>query len=451
MPNEDGYELVEAVKRGGISRREFVVRALGLGLSFGAVGSVLQACGGNTAESSAKNITLWHGWTGADNTEMLNNVLKSFDKQNGNGISVNPTPLEWDQLFSKLVISAASGRAPNVVMHHTAEIAEFATKGAIQPIGDLVEQAEIQFDGVPEAVIEDASWEGELYSVPGDLHPLGMYYNTDMVEQAGLDPARPPKTRGELMDWAEKLTVRGPDGEVSRYGIFLPSGADATPRWLWWSFMHQLGGSFLRAPGKSAVDSPESREALQFLVDVFHKYKVAAPGVVGGVTDPVAQKKAAIWFLGPWDVNLRLQQKLSFATAPIPTIGEQPAVWGTAHCQSIPRQRDDSAFQSGITFMDWFYTNYDQPAETVGVIPVNPVARRRLMEGNRAKYYQAFVDELDYVALDPRIPQYTTVFSYAKQTPISLNIEAALRQSKSVEQAIKDMKQGVDEQLARGA
>jgi hypothetical protein len=37
-------QLVEQLERGGIPRREFVARALGLGLSLSSVGVLLQAC-----------------------------------------------------------------------------------------------------------------------------------------------------------------------------------------------------------------------------------------------------------------------------------------------------------------------------------------------------------------------------------------------------------------------
>lgn len=433
---------------GGISRRDFILRALGAGLSLGATGSLLAACGGST-EGSSKTISLWHGWAGADNTEMLNAVLDKFNKENRGGIKIEPTAFQWDSLFSKLTVSAASGKAPNVVMVHTSELPEFAQRGILQPIGDLVEQAGFDFGGVPEEAVKGAEWEGERYAVTGDLHPLGMYYKTGPVEEVGLDPGKPPETGDEFLDWAEKLTVRK-NGKVSQYGVSLPSRADPSARWLWYSLLNQYGGTFLDDRGKAAVDSPESRDALQFVVDLFYEHKVADPGVVGGPNaDPVGRGNVAMWFIGPWDVNLRMRQKLEFATAPLPVVGERPAAWANTHCQAIPKQRDDSQYQNDVAFMKWFYDNYALPAAVVGVIPVNPKAlkSKEFTQDKRHKYYEPFISELDYAVLEPRIPQYTTIFSFAKQTPLTTNIEAALSRSKSVEQALRDMKQGIDEQL----
>jgi peptide/nickel transport system substrate-binding protein len=46
-------DVVEAFARGRLSRREFIQRATILGLSTGAIGAVIAACGGSTASSSA--------------------------------------------------------------------------------------------------------------------------------------------------------------------------------------------------------------------------------------------------------------------------------------------------------------------------------------------------------------------------------------------------------------
>ena len=448
----DIHDLADSLFEGRISRRDFARRATALGLSAGVLGSVLQALGGaSSAEAASKaTITLWHGWTGADNTQMLNTVIDRFNKTNASGVTVKPTAYQWDQLFSKWVISAASGNPPDVTMFHTSELPEYVERGILGPIDDLVRTAGVSFAGVPSAAVNGVHWKGKLYAVPGDLHPLGMYYNVDMVKAAGLNPGAPPKTMAEFLHWADKLTIRGSGGKVSQYGVYMAS-TGAVPRWFWYSLLYQFGGSFLNGRGTSAVDSAASRSALQFVVDLFHRYKVVTPGSTGQGIDPVAAKKAAIWFIGPWEVNLRMQQKLHFATAPMPVFGAKPAAWANAHCQGISRQRSDSNYEADITFMKWFYENYAQAAKVVGIIPVNPVARASAVwvDDVRYKYYKAFIEELPHVALEPAFPQYTKIFSFAKPTPLSTNLEAAIAGSKTVDQALRDMKQGVDQMLAQ--
>jgi multiple sugar transport system substrate-binding protein len=496
MSTEDGRDLVDSLMEGRISRREFVRRAFAAGLSMGAVGAVLQACGQSVskgaptagagsspmssapaagattsapaagspasmagqataaatvapAQAGATTITLWHGWTGADNTEMLNTVLSKFNSEHKD-IGIKPTALDWDALFSKWVVSFAAGNPPDVTMYHTSEVPEFAQRGITLPIDDMVQSAGIKFDGVPEPVLKAAHWEDKLHAVPGDLHPLGLYFNTDLAQKAGLDPNKPPKAKDDFLNWADKLTVRDSGGKLTQQGVYLPS-TGAIPRWLWFSLLYQNGGTFLDAKGKAAVDSPESRDALQFVVDLYYKYKVASPGTTGGAgADPVAAKQVGMWFVGPWDVNQRIRQKLSFGTASLPVIGKQPAAWANAHCQSISKQRSDKNYKADMEFMKWFYDNYALPAKVVGVIPVNPAANKstEFTQDERYKYYKAFIDELPHTVLEPSIPQYTRLFSFAKPTPLSTNLEAAIARKKPVEQALKDMKAGIDQILS---
>jgi len=49
--------------------------------------------------------------------------------------------------------------------------------------------------------------------------------------------------------------------------------------------------------------------------------------------------------------------------------------------------------------------------------------------------------------LAAEIPQYTEIFSFSKPTPVSINVEAAIAGDKSVEQALADMKTGIDDIL----
>ena len=397
----------------------------------------------------AQNITLWHGWTGGTNTEAVGEVIEQYNQENNSGITVETTALPWDQLFSKLVVSSASGNAPDVVMLHNSEAAEYAKRGLFQPLDDLVAAAGLSFEGVSESLIKASTFDGQLFCIPGDLHPMGMYYNVDLVEEAGLDPDNPPKTKEELLDWAQKLTKRDSSGNVTQYGINMPSSG-AGPRWFWFSLLHQFGGSFLNDEGLAAVNSEASQEALQFMVDLIHEYEVAAPATASGAADPVASGQVAIWFTGPWEVNQRLEQELNFRTAEMPVIGNQPATWANTHCQAILKQRSDANYQVDMNFIAWFFENYALPAKTVGIIPVAEAARSStvFVDDQRYAYYQPFIDELAYAVLEPELPQYTSIFSFAKPTPLSTNLEAAMRQSKPVDQALEDMKQGIDEQLA---
>lgn len=48
---------------------------------------------GAATAQDATPVTLMHGWTGADNTEMLNTVFDRFNMDNEDGLVIEPTAL----------------------------------------------------------------------------------------------------------------------------------------------------------------------------------------------------------------------------------------------------------------------------------------------------------------------------------------------------------------------
>ncbi|MCF6112149.1 ABC transporter substrate-binding protein [Mesorhizobium muleiense] len=418
-------------------------------LALGGAG-VLSAAMVGRGMAADQSVTLWHGWTGADNTTALHGVIDTFNNE-GKGVTVEPTGYDWDTLFSKWVVSSAAGRAPDLVLFHITELPEFASRGVLRPIDDVIVSSGLDLGQVPEAGRLAVTFEGKVYAAPLDVHPLGFYYNVDMVQEAGLDPAAPPKTGDEFLEWAKKLTVKDGSGRVIRYGFELPN-TWATARWLWYSLIHQYGGTFLDDKGMAAVDGEASQKALQYLVDLINVHGVANPEVGGNKgEDAFASKQVAMKFIGPWEVNLRMAQKINFMTAQLPVIGEKPAVWANAHCMSISKQANDEKLAANGTFMKWFFDNFAKPATTVGIIPQGKAARESadFTGTEQYKYFKSFVDDLPNVVYEPLIPQYLSVFSFDKPTPLVTNLQAALSGSKSVADALTDMKQGLDAQLAK--
>jgi multiple sugar transport system substrate-binding protein len=426
--------------RSAFTRRQ----ALQLGAAAAATG-LMPKLGWAAGES----LSLWHGWTGADNTTALNGVIDIYNKLGGP--QVQPTAYDWDTFFSKWVVAAAGGQAPDLVLFHVSEIPQFTEKGLVRPLEDVVSSAKIDLGTVPPSGVKQATWDGKLRGIPLDSHPIAMYYNVDLVTAAGLDPTKPPKTGDEFLEWAKKLTVKDATGKVSQYGFELPI-TWATARWTWFSLLHQFGGTFIGDNGKAAVDSDASRKALQYLVDLIKKYEVASYEVGGNKgEDAFASKQVAMKFIGPWEVNLRMAQKLNFMTAPLPVFGEKPAAWANAHCMSLTQQKSDAKTEAGGAFMKWFFDNFALPATTVGIIPQGsgPRASKDFTGTPQYKYYQAFIDELPYVVYEPSLPNYLSVFAFDKPTPLVTNLQAALSGSKSVDEALKDMKAGLDQQIGK--
>ena len=392
-------------------------------------------------------VTLMHGWTGADNTEMLNTVFDRFNMENEDGLVIEPTALGWDDLFTQLTLTAAAGNPPDVVMFHNTEVTEFVRKGVLLPVDDLMAAAGIDLTGVPQNIIELSKIDGEFYCLPGDLHPMNLYYNVDLVEAAGLDPDSPPTSGEEFLAWAEAMTLTDDDGTVTQYGVDQPYGG-ALGRWFFHTLLYQFGGSWLGEDGLSAVDNEAAHRALQYLVDM-HGTGYTSRGTGFGDISAFDAERAGMIMVGPWMVNSYVTRGMNFASAVMPTFGDVPATWTNTHCLALTRQDSDDNYLNSMKVVKWFLENYAEPGIKVGIVPVLPVALADpyWTDHDYAKYYAPFVESLSISIMEPAIEKYTSVFSFGGQSPLLRNLEAALAGDKSVEDALADMKAGIDEIL----
>lgn len=400
-----------------------------------------------TLAQDTTTVTLMHGWTGADNTEMLNTVFDRFNMENEDGIVIEPTALGWDDLFTQLTLTAAAGNPPDVVMFHNTEVTEFVRKGVLLPVDDLMATAGVDLTGVPQNIIELSKIDGEFYCLPGDLHPMNLYYNVDLVEAAGLDPDSPPTTGEEFLAWAEAMTLTDDDGAVTQYGVDQPFGG-ALGRWFFHTLLYQFGGSWLGEDGLSAVDSEAAHRALQYLVDM-HGTGYTSRGTGFGDISAFDAERAGMIMVGPWMVNSYVTRGMNFASAVMPTFGDVAATWTNTHCLALTVQDSDDNYINSMKVVKWFLENYAEPGIKVGIVPVLPVALADpyWTDHDYAQYYAPFVESLSISVMEPAIEKYTSVFSFGGQSPLLRNLEAALAGDKSVEEALADMKSGIDEML----
>ena len=392
-------------------------------------------------------VTLMHGWTGADNTEMLNTVFDRFNMENEDGIVIEPTALGWDDLFTQLTLTAAAGNPPDVVMFHNTEVTEFVRKGVLLPVDALMAAAGIDLTGVPQNIIDLSKIDGEFYCLPGDLHPMNLYYNVDLVEAAGLDPDSPPTTGEEFLAWMEAMTITDDDGVVTQYGLDMPYGG-GLGRWFFHTLLYQFGGDYLGEDGLSVVNSEAGQKALQWLVDA-HASGWTSRGTGFGDISAFDAERGGMILSGPWMVNSYITRGMNIGTAVMPTMGDIPATWTNTHCLALTVQDSDANYLNSMKVVKWFLENYAEPGIKVGIVPVLPIALQDpyWTDHDYSKYYAPFVESLSISIMEPAIEKYTSVFSFSGQSPLLRNLEAALAGDKSVEEALDDMKAGIDELL----
>ena len=221
-------------------------------------------------------------------TDTFNELIGRFEAEHPN-ISVTPqkpqgnSPNPATDTISSLQSQLATGAPPDVAQLGFSDL-DFTVHGlGAKPLDDLVGRDEVQenftggrFPYAPTARTL-ADWDGKTYGVPFVLSTPVLYYNATLFGQAGLDPARPPKTWDEVQQAA--LAVKRATGKDGAYIDCLTKSAKD------WCFQ-----SLVRSNGGRVIS--EDRTALTFAEDPAVEVVRMAQGMVtSGATPKLTQQQ----------------------------------------------------------------------------------------------------------------------------------------------------------------
>ncbi|QYN34305.1 extracellular solute-binding protein [Pseudonocardia sp. DSM 110487] len=219
------------------------------------------------------------------------------------GVTIEREVVPGPQLIAKVLQQASSRTLPDVLMLDNPDLQQIAATGALAPISDFGLSA----DGFQEGVVSASTFEGQVYGLQPVTNSIGLFYNVDLLNQAGISP---PKTWDELKTAAAALT----QGE--RYGVAFSAIADYEGAWQFLPFMWSNGGD------ETNIASPETAEALQLWVDLVNSGSASRSVLNWGqadVKDQFGAGNAAMMINGPWQFPaLEEFEGLNYEVVPIP-------------------------------------------------------------------------------------------------------------------------------------
>jgi multiple sugar transport system substrate-binding protein len=200
-------------------------------------------------------------------------VFAEFTKQNPD-ITVRMEVLPWDQYWTKLTTELASGKAPDVFWLTVDYFPDFAGKGVLAPLDDLISKAGLKLDAYNPNVVQSYKFEDKQLGMPKDMGIVGLLYNKDLFAKAGVtmpaDLTWAPDGSGSFLEVARKLTVG-----TKQWGFC--SWNHNQTQWLNW--IASNGGHAMDKPyGTFDFAGQKSVEGLQFARDLIFKWKVSPDG-----------------------------------------------------------------------------------------------------------------------------------------------------------------------------
>jgi multiple sugar transport system substrate-binding protein len=226
-----------------------------------------QTGSGEAAAPSAEgqNLEAWSRMTGLAQ-ESTQGIIDNYNAQNDKGVTIEfiyIAQTQGSQADEKLLTAVAGGNPPPLYYADRFTVPQFAHQGFFTNITDLAEAAGVTKDDYFDFAWEETVYKGGIYALSFDTDTRALWYNKDIMAEAGLDPEAPPTTLDELRTATEALTIRNDNGAVTRYG-FNPLFDQA---WLYtWGF--GFGGEFQDPESKRITFSNERNiAAMQFVKD----------------------------------------------------------------------------------------------------------------------------------------------------------------------------------------
>jgi multiple sugar transport system substrate-binding protein len=181
---------------------------------------------GEDGDGSApsREVTTVSVWVSGDpeETQAFLDVADGFESAQ-DAIDVEVTQIaERDDLIARLSTAFAGGEPPDVFLMNYRYLGQFASKGALEPVGPYLDASETlsaqDFYAEAMRVFQD---DGVQTCMPQNVSSLVVYYNADLFERAGVEP--PPVegwTWADMLAAATKLTEdTDGDGAVDIYGL----------------------------------------------------------------------------------------------------------------------------------------------------------------------------------------------------------------------------------------
>jgi hypothetical protein len=124
----------------------------------------------------------------------MQDLVDRFNAEH-DGIAVKMTTMEWADFHAKLPAALTSGQGPHIAIQHLDSLPTSAARGLLLPLDDLAEDLALTADDFIRPVWDAGIYDGARYGIPLDVHPLGFFFNTAVMADAGLDPDDPPMDR----------------------------------------------------------------------------------------------------------------------------------------------------------------------------------------------------------------------------------------------------------------
>lgn len=326
-----------------------------------------------------KTKVTFYMWAADAEQEFDRAIVAQYEEEHPD-IDIEENYIPYAEYLSKINTMAAAGSMPDIFNLPEGNVFEWGEKGALLDLKPLYDNAGVK----PEDVSVDSaifSTDSQIWSVGYNVTTMCMYYNKDMLMEAGIDlpstDAASPWSWDEFVENAKKITKdsngNGPGDEgfdpdsISVYGTMMPTD--------WVKFvalLHTNGVGILNEAGDAlGISTPEGIEVIQAIADLGNTIHCApssamAKGAFSDASAMLMNGQVAMVIDGGWALANYTNEGFDVGVAPIPAFQQAADIsWTAGLCMSPNAAENEAAFD----FYQYFtnFTNSIDAALNQGV------------------------------------------------------------------------------------
>jgi multiple sugar transport system substrate-binding protein len=337
----------------------------------GSVVLVLAACGsggsGTGGDSATGEVTYWL-WD-SNQVPAYQACATAFTEANPE-ITVKIEQFGWEDYWTKVTAGFVGGSGPDVFVDHLSKYGEFAQQGQIVDLDELIERDGVDTSVYAEGLIDP--WvgpEGGTFGLPKDFDTTAFFYNTAMLDEAGLTAEDlwsadwNPTDGGTFEDVVARLTVdtngvRGDEpgfdpSSIAVYGLGLNPNYEETGQMQWANFTGTLDWDYLDSNPWGTqynFDDPEFQESIGWFYGLADKGYAPASGVFSEETlTQIGSGQVAMGTNGSWATNSFLALDgidIGIAPGPVGVDGARGSIYnGVADSINAGSDKQDAAWE----------------------------------------------------------------------------------------------------------
>ncbi|WP_062317312.1 ABC transporter substrate-binding protein [Demequina maris] len=323
--------------------------------------------------------------------------------------------VEYEWTGPTFAVQLAGGSLPDVFTVPFTDSKTLLENGQLMDVTDEIDALGYTDSFNPVILDGVTGADGHIYGFPRQAYAMGLHYNRDLFEQAGLDPDDPPATWDEVREAAKAIT------EATGKAGYAQMAINNTGGWQLTAQTVSRGGRTQVDDGDgtytSTINNAGTKATLEFLhdlrwVDDSFGYKVDLDW--GTINQEFAAGNVGMFTSGS-DVYTALVRDFGmeagdYGLTVMPLEGEDPGTLGGGDIAVVSPTVDDATKAAAIKWIDWYYMqklmNEDaavadaqalaDAGQAVGT-PVLPVLSRELYEESQtwiADYVNVPVDQM---------------------------------------------------------